>query len=168
MTVTTKSIQHKWTQVNGGYIGYWKLIGQFPSMLASLLPQLREQYKIQKAVIEKSPGIFSPLRLAITQTLLGITGLYLVLLFIIKLPWWLLVKPLGAGLYHTIKHYEVTVRETDKETIVTSYSRKLTAYIFRVFPLSLGTSHSPGKSDLKTLFKDKPVTLALTDRRICI
>lgn len=149
---TCKSYENTFSQFNGGYIVYWSLIfKQGPEIFASLIPQLRAQIdaKVKEGL---ATGVLGPIHLVLLQIMAAIVFLILVIKIIIKLPWWLFIKPLGKILFYRKKYYEATVAD---ETEIIKYSRKLTVYLFCVIPIPLGVSKKPGKKDLEYLFKDR-------------
>ena len=147
---SVRSMENTLTNRNGGYITYWSLIfKQGPQMIASLGPQLKKQYD-EKIKVALTPGQRVLVRFAIVYLAVMMTVLILV-----KLPWWLLIKPLGAVLYHTVKKYKVMVNDNR----IVQYKRSLTVYLFRFIPLYLGTSKKPKEKDLKYLFKDEAANM---------
>ena len=142
---TVRHIKHTFTQRNGGYFVYWRLLfKQGPEMFKSLIPQIKKQVTTLLATAPSWKRGF-----------IKICGIYLFLmmvgLILIKMPWWLFIKPLGSALFHRVKKYEVYANGTR----IIRYSCKKYFFLFRFIPIYLGEFKKPTKKDLENLFKNE-------------
>jgi len=81
--------------------------------------------------------------------------LMLVIVFILKMPWWLLIKPLGS-LFHSKILYEGTYKEYPDGIIRdVDFVKKGWIYFIRVLPIWPVYGHKLNNKDLERLFKNK-------------
>ena len=144
--VVNHTIDNVAINTNGGYIGYWGLYGD-------LISQMKEMKKLvgtlQEMTIDGIPQMKKFSKKAWFKMNVQ---------FVIKTPWWLLIKPLG-GIFNTRIRYVGTYKSKsyDEEQEINSVNIKKTStlYFARVFPIFFLKGRKLNKTDLKSIFGDK-------------
>ena len=125
-TIDDRNIKYELKNYNGGFFTYIKLVKNYYLMLFKHFPLLFKSY-------DKLLAFFGEQSSWLNKLFPRLSYIWLIIVSIIKTPYWLLIKPFGF-LFHSHTKYDGDFRMINYKVTESDVKKIKTFYFLRVIP----------------------------------